>query len=389
MIRPDADRPTRPPVRTLLHVFPGFAVGGSQVRLAALANHFAGKYRHLIVALDGIYSCCERFGPEVDYRRIDVAAAKGSRIGSTLANWRNFRRMLKGLRPDLLITYNWGAIEWALANYFRVCPHIHVEDGFGPEEADRQLRRRVLFRRFVLARADRVVLPSRTLHDIAGRIWRLPEERLCYLPNGIDCARFAEPPDPAMRTRLGIAPDDVVIGTLAGLRPEKNLARLIHAFAAAAREVPAKLVIVGQGPERDALERLAAELGLGTRVVLAGHVDRPERVIGLFDVFALSSDTEQMPYSVIEAMAAARPVASTDVGDVKQMVAPDNRDFIVAPDAARLGQAIATLIADSARRRRIGQANQTRAVAEFDAARMFAAYDRLFDTLAGPAARRS
>ncbi len=389
MIRTDADRPARPTARTLLHIFPGFAVGGSQVRLAALANHFAGRYRHLIVALDGIYSCCERFVPEVDHHRIDVAAAKGSRIGSTMANWRNYRRMLRSLSPDLLITYNWGAIEWALANYFRVCPHIHVEDGFGPEEADRQLRRRVLFRRMVLTKADRVVLPSQTLYDIARRIWRLPDKRLCYLPNGIDCARFAAPADPAMRMRLGIAPDDLVVGTVAGLRPEKNLARLIHAFAVATRETPAKLVIVGQGPERNALERLAEELGLGTRVALAGHVERPERVIGLFDIFALSSDTEQMPYSVIEAMAAGRPVAGTDVGDVKQMVAPGNRDFIVAPDAARLGQAIATLITDPARRQRIGQANQARAAAEFDAAQMFAAYGRLFDRLADPAARPS
>ena len=383
-----ADAPAR---RTLLHVFPTFAVGGSQVRLATVANHFGSKYRHLIVALDGTYDCREKFGPDVDYRTVAVAQRKGkTRLGSlaaTVANWRAIRRVLAEQRPDVLITYNWGAIEWAIANHpwagGKLCPHIHIEDGFGPEEIDRQLRRRVLTRRFALAGSDRVVLPSKTLFELAATVWRVDRSILQYLPNGIDCARFGEAPDRTLLTRFGIAPDTPIVGTVAALRPEKNLARMLDAFAAA--DMQATLLILGDGADRERLENHAAARGLGGKVVFAGHVERPDRAIGLFDLFALSSDTEQMPYSVLEAMAAGLPVAGIAVGDVRQMVAAENARFIVEPGAdvtADLGAAIAGLLKDAETRRAIGEANRRRAVETYDQAGMFEAYDTLFSDVA-------
>ena len=83
--------------------------------------------------------------------------------------------------------------------------------------------------------------------------------------------------------------------------------------------LPVRLVIAGDGAERATLEQFAQELGISDRVVFTGHM-LPEAVLGSFDVFALSSDTEQMPNAVLEAMAARLPVASVDVGDVKDMV---------------------------------------------------------------------
>lgn len=367
-----------PGTTRLLHVFSTFAVGGPQLRFVQLARHFGDRFEHLVVAMDGRYDCADRLGDGVVYRQVDAPGQGRGLIGRV----RDLRRTLNSLRPDLLITYNWGAIEWALANYVGVCPQIHIEDGFGPEEATGQLRRRVLFRRLVLARAGRVVLPSRTLYDIAARVWRLDPGLLCYLPNGIDCARFARPPEPTIRARLQIAPDEIVVGTLAVLRREKNLGRLIRAFAAAAADMPAKLVIIGDGSERRSLEDLTAELGLTGRVVFTGHLAEPAPIIALFDLFAISSDTEQMPYSVVEAMAAGLSVAGTDVGDIRRMVAPENHDFIVAPDTAALTGAIGALLADPARRQAIGRANRDRAVAEFDQAKMFEAYDTLFSEVA-------
>src|SRR3546814_13159009 len=86
--------------------------------------------------------------------------------------------------------------------------------------------------------------------------------------------------------------------------------------------VPGKLrsVIVGEGPERAAIENAAALLGLGDRVHLPGFLPEPHRFVGLFDIFALSSRSEQFPISVIEAMAAGLPVAAPSVGEVGQMV---------------------------------------------------------------------
>jgi glycosyltransferase involved in cell wall biosynthesis len=366
----DAERPL-----LLLHVFATFAVGGPQMRFAALANRFGPRYRHIVVAMDGDYACAKRLAPTLDVRCEPVEAAKGATIG----NVRRFRRLLRNFRPDVLITYNWGSVEWAMANTPRLSRHIHIEDGFGPEERSSQIRRRVLTRRLVLSRST-VVVPSRTLWRIATEVWRLHPRRVHYVPNGVDLARFA---GDGTRPISGECP---VIGTVAALRREKNLPRLMRAFRSATDTIPARLVIAGDGPERPALESLAVELGIASRVNFPGQIDDPAPVYRGFDVFALSSDTEQMPMSVIEAMAAGLPIAATDVGDVATMVAMENRHFVTRLEEGALAEAIGGLARDQALRTRLGAANQAKAAADFGEAAMVAAYAALFDGAAVPAA---
>jgi glycosyltransferase involved in cell wall biosynthesis len=358
----------------LLHVFSTFAVGGPQMRFAALAAQFGPRYRHVVLAMDGDYACAERLPPELGIRCEPMDVAKGA----TLHNVRRFRRQLRAIGPDLLVTYNWGAIEWAMANLPRLVRHLHVEDGFGPEERAGQLPRRALTRRVVLARSP-VLVPSRTLHRIATEIWRLNPRRVHYVPNGIDLARFAGQPEHHA---------EPVVGTVAALRPEKNLARLLHAFRRVADAPPARLVIVGDGPERPQLERLADELELKGSVTFTGHIADPASLYGGFDLFALSSDTEQMPMSVIEAMAAGLPIAATDVGDVGAMLASENRPYVTPLADADLGQAILALIRDAGLRSRIGAANRAKAEQEFTEAAMLAGWQELLDgTARGDAAR--
>ena len=143
--------------------------------------------------------------------------------------------------------------------------------------------------------------------------------------------------------------------------------------------MPANLVIVGDGPERGALEALAGTLGLGARVTFTGHVAEPQRLYRDFDIFALSSDTEQMPMTVLEAMAAALPVAATDVGDIKDMLAAGNRDFITPLDDAALAGALVSLLRQPALRHAIGAANRARAEHDYDQETMFRAWRALFD----------
>lgn len=362
-------------MRTLLHVFATFKVGGPQMRFAQLANHFGGAYRHVIVAMDGQTEALSRLAPglEVEMRSVPV------RRGQTWSNLKTFRALLDDVRPDLMVTSNWGSIEWALANLNGRVPHLHMEDGFGPEEANRQLPRRVWTRRLALWRS-KVLLPSLTLYRIARDVWRLPQRHLIHVPNGVDCARFAVGADRTFAAAAGIPDDGLpVVGTVAALRAEKNLYRLLEAFALGNRQRPARLVIVGDGGERAGLAALAAKLGLAERVVFTGACPNPERLMPSFVLFALSSDTEQMPISVLEAMAAGLPLAATAVGDVGAMVAPENQPFIVPRDATALAGAISALLADPVRSRAIGQANAVRAGAMFDQSLMFEAYGNLFD----------
>ncbi len=353
------------PAPLVLHVFPSFAVGGAQIRFAALANRFGPRWRHAVVALDGVEACRSRLAPGLDVTFPAVLTRKGD----TLGNIRRARQLLRSLRPAALVTSNWGAIEWAMANIPPITRHIHTEDGFGPEERDRQLPRRVWTRRLVLRRSP-VVLPSRTLLDIATNQWRLPAARLHYIPNGVDIRRFAPAAD---------RPPGQVIGTVAALRPEKNLARLLRAFQTL--PPPARLVIVGDGGERARLHALAAELGIAGRVEFTGPCADPERLYAGFDIFALASDTEQMPLSVLEAMAAGLPVVSTDVGDVRHMLAPANAIAVVPLQDAALAAALRSQLAAPGLRAELGAANRAKAVRDYDQEVMFQAYAALI----GPA----
>ena len=354
--------------RVLLSVFTSFDFGGAQVRFAMIANHFGKRFRHTLVSMNGSFACRERLDPCLDVTFIAVENKKGS----TFANRSAFRNILQSVQPDRLITHNWGTIEWAVANWPSPVPHLHIEDGFGPEEALRQLRRRVMFRRLVLGRST-LVVPSRSLEQIALAEWKLPLKNVHYIPNGIDCARFAEP-----TIRQLVADSEIpLIGTVAVLRAEKNLSRLLEAFRLVRERHCCRLAIVGDGPERHRLEQRAAELGIAQDVLFLGYQKEVERVFASLDVCALSSDTEQMPLCVVEAMAAGLPVASTDVGDIASMVAPNNRPFIVACNAADLAQAILTLLENGALRQEIGKANRVVAQRSYSQAQMFERYAEL------------
>jgi len=361
------------PCEHILHVFPSFGIGGVPLRMARIINHLGRRFRHTIIALDNNFDAAAGVARDLDVTALPVGGTRRSTLHNLIGNALALRR----LRPNLLLTYNWGAIEWAAISRFSPgLRHVHLEAGFGQAEADSQIPRRVLFRRLALARCAQVVVPSRRLGDLARRVWRLPASRIVYIPNGVDTARFAIPNCDGLPGFVR-RPGEVVIGTVAPLRPEKNIGRLLRIFAILETPLPLRLVIAGDGADRVSLERLAAELGIAHRVIFAGRV-APESVLGMFDIFALSSDTEQMPNALLEAMAASRAIAAVDVGDVKGIVCEDNREFIVDRDnAPAFAQALYRLLGNREKRQALGCANRRRVVSEFAQERMFSAYSQI------------
>ena len=351
--------PAPPSSPLLLSVFATFAVGGPQVRFATLANRLGRAWRHAIIAMDGNLACREKLSAELEVTFPSVHL--GKRPDQLL---RQMRAAIRAVRPDVMLTHNWGSIEWTLANRlpFALTRHVHAEDGFGPDEQTRQRPRRVWARRLALRRVS-VVLPSQTLLTIAKDVWRLPAPHLHYVPNGINLSRFRAQPSGERPAEWNLAPGGVTIGTVAALRPEKNLARLIRAFALLPAGA-ARLVIVGDGPERGSLQQLAARLPAG-QVCFAGHMPDPSGAYGCFDIFALTSDTEQMPLTLLEAMASGLPVVATEVGDVGAIVAACNRDFLTAKDDIMFAAALIRLVTDPTLRRRLGEANCERAKSDF------------------------
>jgi glycosyltransferase involved in cell wall biosynthesis len=262
----------------------------------------------------------------------------------------------------------------------RLPPLVHHEDGFNADEAGALKPRRNRYRRVGLPAAVRLVVPSKRLETIARTVWGRPERQVVRIPNGIPVGGYtAQPaPLPGIEKREG----EVLVGTVAGLRAVKNLPRLVRAFAA--MTAPARLVIVGTGPESERIAAEARRLGVADRVHMPGFLPDPARWIGAFDVFALSSDSEQQPISLLEAMAAGLPVVATAVGDVPRMVAAANAPFIVAAqDEAAFTAGLDALAERADLRRAIGPANRQRAAAAYDEAQMLARYARLYGDAIG------
>lgn len=368
----------------LLHLHSSFDTGGKELRAAKLMNAFGPGVRHTVVSgVPDALGAAAAVDPAipVDYPS-DLAPLTGRLSSGRL------RRIAAAMRGfDLVLTYNWGAMDAVMAHRIfarsmRLPPLVHHEDGFNQDEAVRLNPQRNLFRRLALPTAAALVVPSRLLEGIARTAWRQPEARIRRVPNGIPLADFARRARPDAIPGLVKQPGAQWIGTMAGLRPVKNLVRLVDAC----RDLPEpwRLVIVGEGPDRPAIAARIAALGLEGRVFLPGHAPDPAAVMPLLDLFALSSDSEQFPISVVEAMASGLAVAATDVGDIAAMIAPENSDLVAGVDNAdALGRVIAGLVADPALRARIGAVNRARAEAEYGDVAMVAAYRTIYGAAMG------
>jgi len=371
-----ADRPH------ILHVHGSFNLGGKEARAVQLMNIWGDKARHSIVSADpdamGARAAINT-GVDVDFPDGPSFAGKPG-----LARYKVITAFHK--RFDLILTYNWGSMDAVMAHRLAgasagLPPLIHHEDGFNADEAVRLKTKRNLFRRLALQRAHGMVVPSVRLETIARTVWKQPAHKVHLIRNGIDVARYAPPPAPDAIPALRRSPGKLLVGTLAGLRPVKNIPRLVRAVAAHKDRL--QLVVVGEGPERDAILAEAARQGMGD-IHMAGFMDRPWRFVGLFDIFALSSDSEQFPISLVEAMAAGVPVASMDVGDVANMVATANQPYVVA-DEAGLADALGALAADADLRATLGTANRDRAARDYAEKTMVAAYGALYgEAMASP-----
>ena len=361
-----------------LHLHSSFEPGGKELRCVRLINAFGREAQHAIVSSDP--------GKRGAAELLDRTAKVGWPAFPPLAGQPlpgRLRRLAQAMQGyDIVCTYNWGAMDAVLAHtlfadFYQLPPLVHHEDGFNEDEAGGLKPTRNFYRRIALGRAQALVVPSRTLERIALEVWHQPRSRVRRIPNGIATKAFGKKAKPGVLPGLVKRRGELWAGTLAGLRKVKNLPAMVRAFAGLPDEW--QLVIAGEGPERGAILAEAERLGIEDRVHLPGFAADPAAVTGLFDLFVLSSRSEQFPISLVEAMAAGLPVAAPAVGDVSAIVASENLRFIVAPgDEAALGEAMARLADDVVLRDAVGKANRAKAREEFEEARMIERYRSLY-----------
>lgn len=361
----------------LLHVFHSFALGGSQARLNRLIDSLGGEFEHVIVSLNGDIPARDLI---VHQERVRVLDGRRFQSGG-LFPWVSIRREIQAFSPDRILTYNWGGFDWAVAALGTGIPHVAVEDGFGPEESIRRYARRSWARRIVfwLGRSEMFV-PSRSLFEIARKEWRVPANRLHLVPNGVPSQQYQPVSERGRPSQFSRSDSEWVIGTLAGLRPEKSLNRMIDAFvkfrARTSRSI--RLVIAGSGPLESALRAQCAASGLGDDVLFEGFRSDPERFLHELDVFMLSSQTEQLPIALIEAMLCGLPIVATDVGDVRASLPVEQHPWVVDRDADALARALDDCLKQLDRGLDLGRLNRQRALELFGPAPMFAGWREIF-----------
>jgi glycosyltransferase involved in cell wall biosynthesis len=364
----------------LCHVFATFMQGGPQVRICQVINALPECFQHTIMAMDNKTTARHLLDKSIEVRYVNPNHRRNDLIYPF-----RLARKLQVLKPDMVITYNWGAIEAVIASKLAgIRRVIHGEYGFGPEEAIVQKKRRLITRRILLRYVNAVIAPSLALVSTIKNVWRVPQERIAHIVNGVDCQYYSPGRNDEERERLGIPLNDCVIGTVSHMAKVKNIGFLIEAFSRLPIEWPIHLLILGDGPEKEYLVNLVRVKHVEKKVHFLGHIQKPLNYYRTMDIFALSSITEQMPVAILEAMSVGLPTVSTDVGDVRNMVSDENIPFIVPlQNKSDYQKAIECLIRNDSLRKSMGASNRKKCVEQYTFQKMIQDYHSLYYSILG------
>ncbi len=233
----------------------------------------------------------------------------------------------------------------------------------------------------------RVLVNSAAVAEAVTSIDRVSMRRVLIVPNFVDAAAFDDMPAPArthIRAELGVPADAEIVGCIARLAPVKDHATLLRALRLLAERRPMlHFVFIGDGECRASLEQLADQLMLRDRVHFAGFRPQEPNHNRLFDISVLASTSEGFPNSLVEAMAAGRPVVATEAGGNRDAVRPETGVLVPVGNAERFADALDRLLADRTLRQRMGTAAQAVARSEYHADSVLPRLEAIYRRLAG------
>jgi sugar transferase (PEP-CTERM/EpsH1 system associated) len=362
----------------ILHVIDSLDIGGMERVVIDLANGLdAAKFEQIVC-------CLSRRGEAANELRDDVRCidlGKGERADRWMP-WK-LARIIRRERPDLVHSQSWSGVDTALAMAFAPGVRlVHSEHGRNFHDLHGQSLARRIARRWLYQRANAVFAISAEVREFYCRQTNFPLERMQVIPNGVDLRRIDAADGNGVREELGIKPEEFVIGTVARLDKNKDTMTLARAFAELTTintGAALKLLIVGDGEQRAALEQFVSERGLNRNVIFAGMRRDVPRVLKAMNVFALSSLSEGMPMTVLEAMAARLPTVATAVGALPEMVEEGKTGFLLSVgDAATMAERLHQLMLDRQLAKTFGEAARRKVERNFTLERMLQRYAELY-----------
>ncbi len=228
--------------------------------------------------------------------------------------------------------------------------------------------------RFCIEESDRVTAVSNFLRDETLRTFEI-KNGIRVIHNFVDVERFRPGGHPELRRRFA-RDDEFILMHASNFRPVKNVRVLVEVFARLQRDIPAKLVLIGEGPDLAFAKRRLLELGLGDRVLFLGNQECIEQLLPTADLFLLPSLHESFGLAALEAMACGAIVLATDTGGTREVIDDEVTGFLCPPDDVEAWARKALLILhDPARRAGMQVAARDVAVHRFDPDRLVAAYE--------------
>lgn len=361
----------------IAHILYSFGTGGLEKGIATLARNSSEDIEHIIVCLS-VSGASEKLLPS-GVQIVELHKAPGN---SPAFLWK-LSRTIKSLCPSVVHTRNWSGMDGIIAARMAgIGSIVHGEHGWGMEDPDGLNSKRILVRRFLRHWVREYTCVSKSIESWLKKTIRV-KRPVSQIYNGVDIDLYSPTKDKAgIRQSLGLANDSFLVGIVGRLDPIKNHSILFQAIETVRKQIPKVcLVVAGDGPERDRLER---EAGRST-VFLGNRADVPELLRAL-DLFVLPSLNEGISNTILEAMASGLPVAATRVGGNPELVLDGSTGRLLPPcDPAAIVNAIMDFFENPTFRDSCSRAARDRIVANFGVDVMVEGYERVYRRVAAGA----
>ncbi len=356
---------------------------GAEILAADLARKLRGRYRCVFLCLDQ----AGPMGAELASEGFEVVDL-GRKPGLDFAVARRIKAAIKHYQIDLLHAHQYTPFFYAsISRGLGASPPVLFTE-HGRHYPDERKLKRVLANRWLLKRSDRVTAVGRFIRQALIDNEGIDGRRIEVIHNGIDPDTYPtadENTRAQARGLLNLDDDTPLVMQVARFHPVKDHRTAVKAFVRVIEQAPtARLCLIGDGDERQAIETLSAELGIHHHVEFLGVRDDVAQLLPAADVFMLSSQSEGLSVTLLEAMAAGLPIAATDVGGNGEVV-EHGVTGLLSPrgDDRALSSNLLELLQDPAKRRAMGLAGREKLLAEFTQDRMHRGYTGLYERMLG------
>ena len=366
---------------TICHVVLSLGVGGTERLVCAMCRYLRRNFQVLVCCLDepGIW------GRELRKEGIPVYALYRS-PGIDLSVIFALDQILKDHEVDLIHAHQYSPFFYAALSrlFFPKARLLFMEHGRHWPETKKPLKN-IFNRLFLQPLTQEIVAVSKEVRERLRVYEGLSKGRIRVIYNGINPPlRISAEERTALRRYWGIDHSTFVAVTVGRLDPIKNIPLFLKALVLVRQKIPIRALIIGDGPERNYLERLAVHLGLEKAVTFTGYRKDATRLMQIGDVFVLSSFSEGTSLALLEAMACGLPSVVTEVGGNPEVVADGQTGFVVASeDPVQMAAALYVLAENPFLAQKMGEAARHRFEQKFTFEKMMQAYQELYYQMLG------